>query len=173
MSSLNKAKYKNAILYFLEHINNSHLGKVKLMKLLYYMDFDHFEKCGTSITGDEYKNYPAGPVPEGGDAILKEMQAEGLIDISKEQVIDYLKYKYTPKARHEPSAFLPSEVEILSSVAEKWEHHSTNEIIAASHGEAPWLATENGETIPYALAYYRGKYDEPLTEVEEEGEVVC
>jgi len=44
--TFNKNKMKQVILYFLEHINNFHLGKTKLMKLLYYVDFDNFEKYG-------------------------------------------------------------------------------------------------------------------------------
>lgn len=167
MADINKGKYQNAILFFLEKVNNAHLGKVKLMKLLYYLDFDHFEKCGTPVTGDMYRNKPAGPIPDHADAILQEMKEEGLIEIYVEPVIDYLKYKYIPKASCNTSAFASSEMEMLREIAEKWQHHTTAEIIQASHGEAPWVATRTDEVIPYALAYYRGKYDEPACDADE------
>jgi len=165
--NMNKEKYENAILYFLETVNNSHLGKVKLMKLVYYLDFDHFEKYGASVTGDIYRNKAAGPVPDNADAILQEMKEKGLIDIRAEQIIDFIKYKYRPLVSCNPGVFKPSEAQMLHEVAQKWEHHSRAEIVEASHGEAPWIATRASEPIPYALAYYRGKYDEPACDADE------
>jgi len=159
---MNKEKYENAILYFLETVNNAHLGKVKLMKLLYYLDFDHFEKYGTPVTGDAYYHKAAGPLPSQGDAILQEMKEKGIIEVQVERIADFIKYKYISKAAYNPNIFVSSEREMLQEVAEKWKYHSKAEIIEASHGEAPWVATRIDEAIPYALAYYRGKYNEPM-----------
>jgi len=164
---MNKEKYENAILYFLETVNNTHLGKVKLMKLLYYLDFDHFEKCGTAVTDDTYYHKAAGPVPGQGDAILQEMEERGLIEVQAERIIDFIKYKYLPKVSYNPNIFTSSEKKMLQEVAEKWQHHNRTEIVEASHGEAPWIATMIDEPIPYALAYYRGKYDEPACDTDE------
>lgn len=166
---MNKEKYENAILYFLENVNNAYLGKVKLMKLLYYLDFDHFEKYGASVTGDTYCNKPAGPIPENGDTILQEMKEKGLIEIHAEQIIDFLKYKYLPRTSCNLGVFSLTEAEMLYEIAEKWRLHSRTEIVEASHGEAPWIATRTDEAIPYALAYYRGKYDEPACDADESG----
>ena len=168
MSDISGEKYRNAILFFLEKVNNSHLGKVKLLKLLYYLDFDHFEKYGTSVTGDTYRNKPAGPIPDHADTILREMKDAGLIEIRIEQVIDYFKYRYIPKASCDTRVFAPSEMKMLCEIAEKWQHHTTAEIIQASHGEAPWVATRADELIPYALAYYRGKFDESTCDVDKD-----
>lgn len=164
---MNKEKYENAILYFLETVNNAHLGKVKLMKLLYYLDFDHFEKYGTSVTGDTYYHKAAGPVPSQADAILQEMKERGLIEIQVERIVDFLKYKFVPRVSYNSEIFTPSEREMFQEVAEKWQHHSRAEIEGASHGEAPWVATRADEPIPYALAYYRGKYDEAAYDADE------
>ena len=43
-TKINQEKYRNAILFFASRIQNGTLGKLKLMKLLYYLDFDFFEK---------------------------------------------------------------------------------------------------------------------------------
>ena len=158
---INRRKYKNAILYFLSNINNEHLGKTKLMKLMYYLDFDHFEKHGISVTEDTYCNLPAGPVPNEASDILEEMKSEGLISISTEQVKDFRKYNYTPLVSPNIELFKPTESDMLKEVCRKWEYHSTAEIVNASHGEAPWVATREGENIPYALAFYRHKFDTP------------
>lgn len=158
---INREKYRNVILYFLSNINNEHLGKTKLMKLLYYLDFDHFEKYGVSVTEDTYCNLPAGPVPNGANDILEEMKREGLINIGTKQVNDFRRYDYTPRVSPNSEVFKLTEYNMLEEVCRKWEYHSTAEIVNASHGEAPWIATREGENIPYALAYYRHKFDVP------------
>jgi len=156
---MNKEKYKNAILFFSENVPA--LGVTKLNKLLYFLDFDHFEKYGDAVTGDTYENKELGPVPQNIDNILTEMQAENLIDIVPEQVINFVRYHLLAKSKHNMNIFKSSEIEVLCEIAEKWNHHTAKEIVMASHGEAPWLATRNGEVIPYPLAYYRGKYEKP------------
>jgi hypothetical protein len=57
-------KMQQVILFFLERINNVHLGRTKLMKLLYYVDFDHYERHGRTVTGAAYRKLPHGPVPQ-------------------------------------------------------------------------------------------------------------
>ena len=156
---MNKEKYKNAVLFFTENI--PHLGVTKLNKLLYFLDFDHFEKYGDAVTEDIYENMDLGPVPRHVDEILNEMRDEKLLDIAPEQVIDFVRYHLIAEAKHNPNVFKPSEIEVMCEVAEKWSHHTAKEIVIASHGEAPWLATRNGEDIPYPLAYYRGKFEIP------------
>jgi uncharacterized phage-associated protein len=156
---MNKEKYKNAILFFSENVPA--LGVTKLNKLLYFLDFDHFEKFGDAVTGDTYENKELGPVPQHIDEIIEEMRSENLITIVCEQVIDYVRYHLLAKSKHDMSIFKPSEIEVLCETTEKWGHHTAKEIVMASHGEAPWLATKNGELIPYPLAYYRGKFEKP------------
>ncbi len=158
-ADMNKGKYKNAILFFAR--NTPNLGRVKLNKLLYFLDFDHFEKYGAAVTDDIYENNELGPVPVHAEEIVAEMESERLVEIIVEPIIDYVRYKLIPLANYNHNIFKPSEIEMLCEVTEKWQHHTAREIVIASHGEAPWIATRKGESIPYALAYYRGKFEEP------------
>ena len=156
---VNKEKYVNAILFFATHTPN--LGRVKLNKLLYFLDFDHFEKYGNPVTGDLYENNELGPVPVSAEKFVSDMESKGLVEVVIEPVIDYVRYHIVPRVRYDASIFEPSEVEMLCAVAEKWANHTAKEMVIASHGEAPWIATKLGEIIPYPLAHYRGKFEEP------------
>ena len=78
MVKINQKKYKNAIIFFAQRIQNGTLGKLKMMKLLYFLDFDYFEKYGKSITGDEYLRFANGPVPRMAEKILKEMNGKDI-----------------------------------------------------------------------------------------------
>ena len=57
MAKIDEKKYRNIILFFANRVRNGTLGKLKLMKLLYFLDFDFFEKYGKSISGDEYLRF--------------------------------------------------------------------------------------------------------------------
>ncbi len=151
-------KYVNAILFFIENVQN--LGKTKLYKLLYFLDFDHYEKYGESVTGESYQNKELGPVPVHAEEVANKMKEEGLIDIVSEPVVDFVRYRYTAKSHYDPKVFSSTEIEVLCAVAEKWAHHTANEIVSATHGEAPWIATAREEIIPYPYAYYRNKFAE-------------
>ena len=157
--TIHKERYRNAILFFCEKIPN--LGRTKLNKLLYFLDFDHFEKYERSVTGDIYENDELGPVPSNIEEILVEMEAEKLIETRIEPVFNYVRYHLIPLSHHNPRVFKSNEMEILCGVADKWVNHTAREMVIASHGEAPWIATRKGEVIPYALAYYRGKFEQP------------
>jgi uncharacterized phage-associated protein len=155
---MDKCKYENAILFFAGRVSG--LGRVKLNKLLYFADFDHFERYGQSITGDTYVNNDLGPVPSHVRDVLDSMEREGKISVCRETVVDYVRYRLQPLVEADLAAFRSSEVEMLWSVAAKWQSHTAKEVVIASHGEAPWLATRRGEEIPYPLAYYRGKFND-------------
>src|SRR3972149_10808961 len=93
--TLDKKKYKHVFLFLLNSAaNNILLGKVKLFKLLHYIDFDHFEFFNASVTGDTYRKLDYGPVPINANIILSEMQAEGLITIGKLETGDYTQYTF-------------------------------------------------------------------------------
>ena len=46
---LNRTKFQHAVLYFLHKSNPAVMGRVKLMKLLYYLDFDHLSPSSSSV----------------------------------------------------------------------------------------------------------------------------
>lgn len=160
---INKKKYKQAILFLLNSsANNTLLGKVKLFKLLYYIDFDHHQSFKTPITGDVYCKRAYGPVGQNVDKLLLEMVSEELIAITTKPVGDVTQYVFTALIQSKPHEhFSASEIEVLEQVAKKWANHTTGEIVTATHGEAPWRAVDMGEEIPYSLAFYR----QPLNEV--------
>ncbi len=104
-------------------------------------------------------NKELGPVPSSIDSVLAEMVSDGKIRIENETVVDFVRYRITPLVMFDPNVFKPTEIAMLCEVNEKWGHLTAKEIVLASHGEAPWLATNLGDIIPYQLAYYRDKYE--------------
>lgn len=155
MSNINRAKYQQAILYFLRECDNEELGRTKLMKLLYYLDFDHFEKFRTSVTGDVYRALPHGPVPDYAEAILSSMVESGLLAFEFVPKGDWHQHRYRPAAPCDLSVFSKDELVTLEAVADTWRMATTTAIEDATHREAPWRMTEQRGRIPYTLALHR------------------
>lgn len=161
MVKINEKKYKNLILFFANKIKNGTLGKLKIMKLMYFLDFDYFEKYGQPVSGDEYLRFDNGPIPRMAEKILKEMNGKD-IKITKRKIgFGYNDQQYIePLKGFDVSLFSKEELLMMEETANKWEKFSGTEMKNASHGEAPWIATKPNNVIDYNLSYYRNKYGE-------------
>lgn len=155
---LRSEKLEQAILFFLHRASNEQLGKTKLMKLLYFADFDHYEQYEASITGARYRKLDHGPVPDDAWAALESLEQDGRV--TRQDVVGegFIQHRYEPREPVDLSVFSDTEVEVLQRVAERWAQHTTKQIEAATHGEAPWIAVRRNEVIPYYLAHYRNNF---------------
>lgn len=159
MFKLNEKKYKNVILYFASKISNGCVfGKKKAYKLCYYLDFDFFEKFEKPITGDIYHKLQMGPAPAYFDAIASELKKEGLLSIKPKSTGLGYKDTIVYKALKEPdmNVFDKEEIKMLERIVKKYGNKTGKELENLTHKEAPYLAVEEGEEIPFELAHYRG-----------------
>jgi len=153
-------KLKAMLLFFGKYTNQRLLGKTKLMKLFYFVDFGHLKKYGAPITYDTYVHLEHGPVPSGiknlidtaSDDIDSSFLADTIsIDISKESYLQRIvpSKNFTERDKR---YFSETELEIMYKVCERFKDKTTKEIKDAAHNEAPWRKTSHLETIPYELA---------------------
>jgi len=156
--SLHRKKYQNAILYLCRKLKGEVRGKKKLAKLLYFADFDLYEKSQKSITGDVYRALPMGPVPSALEEITAEMIKKKMLDV--EQVEEREGYNPTEvyKCITEPdlSVFNNEEKKMLDRIVITYGHLNGKQLEELSHAEAPYIGTELRKEIPYELAFYRG-----------------
>ncbi|MDP3025843.1 MAG: Panacea domain-containing protein [candidate division Zixibacteria bacterium] len=155
MANINKKKFYNAILFFADRTGNIYFGETKLMKLLYFLDFNFFEKHGKSITGDQYVRWPHGPVPSQGKIVLKEMEKGGYINIKIAVVGRYKQKRIEQLRKFDHTVFNKDELEELTNVAETWKNATSSQIEEAAHDEVPWLCTRHCRYIDYRFALYR------------------
>ncbi len=149
-------KLQQVILYFLEHINNVHLGRTKLMKLLYFVDFDHFEEHGVPVTGAAYRKLPHGPYPDKIEQLIQKMENAGLVREVKVDHKGYAQHRLiTLNGKFDPARFSGTELRALERVAADWADATAAQIEAAAHREAPWAGTQAGKKIDYEMAEYR------------------
>jgi len=155
---LNRKKYQNAVLYLCRKLGGEVRGKKKLAKLLYFADFDLYEKRQKPLTGDVYKALPMGPFPSALESITREMTKKKLLAV--ENIEEHGGYNATEIYRciTEPdsSVFDAEEKKMLDRVTTKYGHLNGKQLEELSHAEAPYIGTEPKKEIPYELAFYRG-----------------
>lgn len=154
---LNKKKYQDSVLYLCQKLGGEVQGKKKLAKLLYFADFDFYEKYEKSITGDTYNALPMGPVPSSLEEIAMAMVDQNKISI------DHVggKNGYNPTEVYRclvgpDEALDESEIKMLDRVIARYGNLNGKQLQELSHAEAPYVGTPLREEIPYELAFYRG-----------------
>lgn len=160
MTALNVSKYENVILFLISKMRDGKIhGKKKLAKLLYYVDFDRFEfhESMETVTGDQYKHRPMGPVPDEFISVTESMEAQGKISISEvdEYGLSHPTTIYKALLSPDMAVFSHDDIAILNRVAEHYADKSGKDLELKSHGEAPWRGVEEQEHIPFELAFYR------------------
>jgi len=153
-----REKLINAILFFAA--NTRYCGKIKLIKLLFLLDFTHFRQTGYSVTGFEYHAWESGPVPydfyQEWDTLRSDLAAA--IDIVPEKVIDYTRELVRPKREFDGSEFTKRELKIMASLAERFKDDKSKPLVNITHAErGPWAkiwddGRGKNERIPYLLA---------------------
>jgi putative zinc finger/helix-turn-helix YgiT family protein len=143
-------KFFGAIKYFcfIERV-----FKTKLMKLLFYADFDHFKEYTVSITGARYARLPYGPVPDQFETWLAALtsDAEG---IRKEEDWnnEYPGEVFICDTSPDLSIFASSELRVLAAVKEFFQDYSAKRLSDFSHNEKGYQETENTHLISYSYA---------------------
>ena len=153
-----REKLINAIIYFAK--NTRFLGKTKLCKLLYFLDFEHFKETGRAVTGMDYFAWKMGPVPvklyEEVDMPEPDMaERVGFVEkLTRRGPMLVVK----PIAEFDDSHFTKRELRIMKSLAEEFGDTQADDMIETTHLEnQPWhkIYVEQGQRqghIPYELA---------------------
>ncbi len=155
---LNTKKYEQIILYLCKNLGGEIHGKKKLAKLLYYVDFDFYEKYQTQFTKEIYKALPMGPYPESMNKIIEGLQKKKKLSVENKQEWENYNATEVYKMLAEPNDKIFSQDErlILDRVIKLYGHLNGKQLEDLTHNEAPYAATEPQEEISYELSFYRG-----------------
>jgi uncharacterized phage-associated protein len=153
-STLNREKYTNALLFFIAECGNEHLGIMKLNKLFYYLDFVSYRDRQKSVTGEIYKHLPKGPFAEKlEDEILKPAEEKGLIERQRDASDKYgMRNRFQAVKKYDLSVFDEYEQKLLRDLCATFHDWSTDQMVAQTHSEAPWVFSKPGEALDYKEA---------------------
>lgn len=155
----NKEKFKNTVLYLARN-GGSDVGKKKLAKFLYFIDFTLYELTKKSLTEMNYAKRDYGPMPEPKVfySALDDLEKNEVIEIKKSN--ENLLEKIVPLSDPDMKIFNKEERTIIEQIAEKYRLQNAGELEKIAQSEPPYKMVEYGELIPYHLAFYRNSFGE-------------
>jgi len=145
--TLNISKIEAAISYIAKHISN--LFKVKLMKMLWYVDALSYKTSGYAMTGMVYRHNDMGALPIGHYSL---MNLENL-NVHEEESYNYDSMMHIyPTDGMDYSVLSAEDIKILDIVIRKFKSYKAKEIVDYMHEEKAYLETKSGEIIPFSMA---------------------
>jgi len=151
----NVSKFKEVLLHVLKRVGSRpHVGESVLYKLLYFIDFDYYEKYEEQLIGATYIKNRYGPTPREFAKIVQQMEGKDLVTV-KTQYFKYPQRKYLPLREPNLSVLNVQELRMIDSVLERLSDKNATEISVYSHNDVPWLTTEDGKVIEYESVFYR------------------
>jgi uncharacterized phage-associated protein len=124
--------------------------KTKLNKLLFYADFINYYLHGTSISGAAYVHLPYGPVPDGYQQMLTNLNLSGAISIERQPGFERITAASGADFQH----LSDKEIQTLDWVLQNYGDMSASAISALSHREKAYRFTRTGEEIAYSYAKF-------------------
>lgn len=148
-------KFKEVLLYILNRVGSKpNVGEAVLYKLLYFVEFDFYEKYEEQLIGATYIKNHYGPTPKEFIKIVDEMEGKDLSKV-KDKYFQYPQTKYLPLRPPNITILKAHEIKMIDEVLNKLSDMNASEIRDYSHGDVPWLTTEDGKVIDYESVFYR------------------
>jgi transcriptional regulator with XRE-family HTH domain len=152
----NIKKFKEVLLYVLEKVGAMpHVGETVIYKLLYFIDFDYYEKYEEQLVGATYMKNKFGPTPIEFKKIVARMSELSEIAVVKNKHFQYEQKKYLPLRSPDLSFLSGREIEHINDVLARLAGKNASQLSDYSHDDVPWIATENGHIIEYETVFYR------------------
>lgn len=160
MTALNRNRLLNAVVFFAENV--LFCGKIKLFKLLYLLDFEHFKQTGKSVTGVEYQAWKFGPVPIDLMEKWEDLDEDiaSLIHIEAEKIVDHIRQNVVvnPGVKFQADDFTPRQLRIMNELVARFRDTYSEKMIDVTHAQnGAWHKVWQGgsgahHVIPYELA---------------------
>jgi len=151
----NLEKFKEVLLYVLSKVGSKpNVGESVIYKLLYFIDFNYYEKYEEQLIGATYIRNKYGPTPKEFIKIVEDMEGEDLTKV-QDSYFQYPRTKYLPLRKPNLTKINTQEQKVIDDVINTLSDMNAKRISEHSHNDVPWQATEEGEVIDYESVFYR------------------
>ena len=166
---INPEKLREVLLYVLSKVGaKPNVGETVLYKLLYFIDFDYYEKYGQSITGLTYVRNHYGPTPTRGFVdMVKQMESTDELEVVSTKYFKSTQKKYLPRVPAKLNHLSASELQHIDETLARLSDKSASELSELSHYDAPWMSAKQGMPLRYRAVFYRSDIT-AVTEPEDE-----
>ncbi len=149
-------KFKQVLLYILNKIGSKpNIGETVIYKLLYFIDFNYYERYEEQLIGATYIKNHHGPTPIEFKKLIDQMIRNKEIVKVKDQYFQYPQTKYLPRVNPDLSILKANEIELINDVLYTLSDKNATQISEYSHEDVPWKYTKDNEIIDYEAVFYR------------------
>ena len=134
--------FKNVALFLVQYAKES---IIFLNKLHFYVDFLHFKKYGTSLTGARYVPLKYGPCPDQYRTIYSGLVSKGYLKENKD-------HSYEALSSPDLTMFDDNERKTLECIHQFIHLHGAKKLYALSHKEKGYVETDECAFISYEFA---------------------
>jgi transcriptional regulator with XRE-family HTH domain len=152
----NLAKFREVLLYILGKVGSKpNIGETVLYKLLYFIDFDYYEKHEEQLVGATYVRNRYGPTPVEFRKVVEQMEKAGEIERVRSDYFSYPQTKYLPLRSPNLALLSGQEKELIDDVLNRLSDMNAAQMSEYSHNDVPWRGTAEGRRIEYEAVFYR------------------
>lgn len=152
----NIEKFKQVLLYVLQKVGaKPNVGMTVLYKLLYFIDFDYYEKFEEQLMGLTYLKNTHGPTPREFKKVVDNMKEKAELVEVKSKYFAHEQKKFLPHTYPNLLLLSAQELELIDDVLDRYADKSATQLSDMTHRDTPWKVTKNGQDIDYELAFYR------------------
>ncbi|MDP3953449.1 MAG: DUF4065 domain-containing protein [bacterium] len=151
-------KFEQTLLYILAKIGGKpNIGQTVLYKLLYFIDFDYYEKHEEQFIGAEYIKNHYGPTPVMFTKFIDRLEKDGKVEKIKSKFYKHEQTKYlvNPSEPLDLSALSAQELAHIDWEIDRLGDLTATQISALSHLDTPWIAAKEREPLEYEHVFYR------------------
>lgn len=152
----NLEKFREILLYILQKIGaKPNVGETVIYKILYFIDFDFYEKFEEQLMGLKYMKNHHGPSPVGFARMVATMEKEKDLEKVKSKYFQYEQKKYIPLREPDLSQIDAKELQHIDAELARLSDMNATQIREYSHEDIPWKVHKMGEVLEYEYVFYR------------------
>lgn len=149
-------KLESIFLYIIQKCASySNAEESNLNKILYFCDFNYYERHEEHLSGLRYKRLSSGPVPVDLPALTTRLIEEKKLQRLKLGVNNKKQIRLFSIHKADLTQFNAAEKSTIDRVIDHMGNWTDEQFKLYIKNDMPWKATEEGDWIHYNLAFYR------------------
>jgi uncharacterized phage-associated protein len=161
----NTDKFKEVILYIISKVGGRpNIGQTAIYKLLYFIDFDYYEKYQKFLIGATYIKNTHGPSPVSFAKIARQLETQGKLVEVNSKYFNYDQKKYLTTGDPDVSSLSAQELKHIDDELARLATKTAKELSDLSHMDTPWLVAKEKEVLNYRHVFYRRDETSVVTE---------